>query len=1494
MVEEAPWRKRSRSEDRRPGQLPVKKDEPAWKQNLKLLKKPKLKAEESAKISPAWKSGAEMLRKSSPNRRTSLVDTVPPLASRASMDIPWKSGVQLLKKTSRENSPTKTDLPEIPQDVNVPWKIGVQMLKKTSKDNSPAAPCQSEAPSQLGVPWKSVRLRKTSGSRDGSPEKRDSNSQLLEVIEWKAGKEMLRKGSPTPVETQVPGVHKDVNKKESAKTFLTQMLATVAKEQEANLEGTLRKSSNNMKPIPIKKVVKVEPIPHVELKPTPQKSKPEEKALTQTVLKKVPSQLKMTSSDSSAVLKRIGTEEKLVGQKSELKPTSKKAKQIETFGKVELKRTPQKAIEITTLDQRVELKPIPQKAKIEESKQFEYQAEKFSHESSDIPDGSKTVLQSSPVELPVEISSTELLVVKPKTKPTILPKPKESATRTAITKPTIAQKPNILPPEERRERSSVSLERKSDAYKEVILVNQTEETFEIQLENKGETLKATDVAEQVTLKQLPKSQGAIVTELVPEIQLKKKPQSPGRKKVESSRVELKKVVRTDLTPSTLSKKEKTKEELFQINLKPVAKLVSASDQVLQPPSESLQHQLGDIIPEPTIAEVKKPLEPAPVDKEPEKVVTPWRTKKTLEPTPAKVEIPAKSTAYPSDSIKTEANLPSSAVELSALEVKEKRVKTDEPEEVPEVVLKRTPQKINQEETVHESIQLKKVPKKSKDLDDQTVSLKPIHRREEAIEAAEVVLKRTPQKAQPEVVESTAIQLKKVAEKPKEIPQRAEIRLKPVVRRHDEDEHRLQPEEVDVGSIQHDAIPQQTKGSITLVKSSLDQSNQIRSPVGKDECNIATPAQVTLPDSVREAPEAKREVPWRKKIAPSVPHLPRDKEKIDLVPVTVSKPDKTLETSIPTFIPETLPGKIEDVLVDTKITLKRPITPQRKTGSEIVPEAVREEMPKTQKTEEVESVRIPFSKVKEISPIPQLSKFVKHSPREQELQAPHQVMLKRTPQKAKVEAPEPEMIKLKKVPQREVPNATMESQATIATSTCVVPQMITEISEGATILLKPFTELREVEPEVVAEILPESALETSVPEEVKSVGIEKVIDEVKESPKISLSSNPVKRSPQQPEVVSIPQQVVLKRTPQRPKEDEPEREIIQLKKIPRQEVYSITSTPDLELQSEFHNKVPFTRTEIVFNPMPSSLPAQNTETTEMDIELIPEEKKPEPELPAIAEAIIDIAWRKPRLPSTTPEQPIEEKPLQPEAELKIEPGSLPLVPETASAGDQPSSSATSRLKRIQRKYIPDISETASMQIQQDELKLVAAVLDEPTTITLTASATTVQLKRPNVPVVPVDTSPSKTEEQIVKSRVVMDQAVSITATKISKTSHETEIIQSPGLEEKSRLPKIKASITLTPKCQPPAFTKKLQPLSSRTGKKVRLHCQFQGEPQPTITWYRNESVLLPTADRLGITTEPTSSVLEISQVVLEDTGIYTCRAVNEAGSAITSANFIVQG
>ena len=141
---------------------------------------------------------------------------------------------------------------------------------------------------------------------------------------------------------------------------------------------------------------------------------------------------------------------------------------------------------------------------------------------------------------------------------------------------------------------------------------------------------------------------------------------------------------------------------------------------------------------------------------------------------------------------------------------------------------------------------------------------------------------------------------------------------------------------------------------------------------------------------------------------------------------------------------------------------------------------------------------------------------------------------------------------------------------------------------------------------------------------------------------------------------------------------------------------------------------------------------------------------------------------------------------------------------------------------------------------------------------------------------------------------LEKVISTTA-QIPDRQEQPESQLSESTEVTQVKPKVlkKAMLGTIPRYIAPSFKKKLQPLTSRPGKKIRLNCLFEGEPVPSITWYSNEILIKP-SEHWAITTQGDSSVLEISNVTPEDSGIYTCRAVNEAGSATTSANVIVTG
>ena len=64
-----------------------------------------------------------------------------------------------------------------------------------------------------------------------------------------------------------------------------------------------------------------------------------------------------------------------------------------------------------------------------------------------------------------------------------------------------------------------------------------------------------------------------------------------------------------------------------------------------------------------------------------------------------------------------------------------------------------------------------------------------------------------------------------------------------------------------------------------------------------------------------------------------------------------------------------------------------------------------------------------------------------------------------------------------------------------------------------------------------------------------------------------------------------------------------------------------------------------------------------------------------------------------------------------------------------------------------------------------------------------------------------------------------------------------------------------------------------------GQSASFFCSAIGNPLPQITWYRGTNQITGASPRVTIT----GSTLTLSQIVLEDRGYYTCRAVFPSGN-----------
>lgn len=93
-------------------------------------------------------------------------------------------------------------------------------------------------------------------------------------------------------------------------------------------------------------------------------------------------------------------------------------------------------------------------------------------------------------------------------------------------------------------------------------------------------------------------------------------------------------------------------------------------------------------------------------------------------------------------------------------------------------------------------------------------------------------------------------------------------------------------------------------------------------------------------------------------------------------------------------------------------------------------------------------------------------------------------------------------------------------------------------------------------------------------------------------------------------------------------------------------------------------------------------------------------------------------------------------------------------------------------------------------------------------------------------------------------------------------------------------------------KPPFFTKKIQPVRAFENDSARFEVEFDGDPLPTIKWFREDFPITSSPD-LKIYTFSTKSILQMRQVFLEDSAVFSVVAENRGGSAKCSANLVVQ-
>ncbi|XP_045052183.2 titin isoform X1 [Desmodus rotundus] len=136
-------------------------------------------------------------------------------------------------------------------------------------------------------------------------------------------------------------------------------------------------------------------------------------------------------------------------------------------------------------------------------------------------------------------------------------------------------------------------------------------------------------------------------------------------------------------------------------------------------------------------------------------------------------------------------------------------------------------------------------------------------------------------------------------------------------------------------------------------------------------------------------------------------------------------------------------------------------------------------------------------------------------------------------------------------------------------------------------------------------------------------------------------------------------------------------------------------------------------------------------------------------------------------------------------------------------------------------------------------------------------------------------------------VKKEVGVSIADSTVREEHFEVHHGREVKVTEKARVP-APAEIPVTP----PTLVSGLKNVTVIEGESVTLECHISGYPSPKVTWYREDYQIESSID-FQITFQSGLARLMIREAFAEDSGRFTCSAVNEAGTVSTSCYLAVQ-
>lgn len=160
-----------------------------------------------------------------------------------------------------------------------------------------------------------------------------------------------------------------------------------------------------------------------------------------------------------------------------------------------------------------------------------------------------------------------------------------------------------------------------------------------------------------------------------------------------------------------------------------------------------------------------------------------------------------------------------------------------------------------------------------------------------------------------------------------------------------------------------------------------------------------------------------------------------------------------------------------------------------------------------------------------------------------------------------------------------------------------------------------------------------------------------------------------------------------------------------------------------------------------------------------------------------------------------------------------------------------------------------------------------------------------IQKPKIPD-PSESTVHGKEIHVAKQKQIQKEVVGDTEITRKITSTETT-----EMEHKAQTQERVVEGPVRPS-NPPVFTKKMQPCRVFEHEQARFEVEFDGDPLPTVKWYR-ENFPIKNSPDFQIHTFSTKSILIIRRVFVEDSAVFAAVAENRGGTAKCSANLVVE-